>query len=393
MPSPLPAAWLSYAFRPFFLASALYAIVAILAWVAYLFGGWSIPLGWSPLHWHSHEMLYGWVAGAIAGFLLTAMTNWTGAPPLAGGKLLALLLLWVAGRLMFLTASIWPAWLVALVDLSFLATLAVYVAVVLVNHKNHRNLMLVGVLTVLLAGNGLMHLGFITGSSHWLNSGEQQGLSLVTLLMAIIAGRIVPAFTGNWLRLNGSNSLVRRPVWLDRAALLSIALLIPLDLLPASSSVTGPLAVFAGLTNGLRLALWQGVRTWREPLLWVLHLAYAWLALSLVFRGLSDLSLLSATHFWQHSLGLGAMATLILGVMTRVALGHTGRPLKLPRHAIWSYWLVTLATLLRLAASAQWLDYRWAVNLSALAWILAFGVFLAYYTTILITPRPDASRL
>ncbi|MEP4545433.1 MAG: NnrS family protein [Saccharospirillum sp.] len=392
MPSPLPAVWLSYAFRPFFLANALYAIVAILAWVAYLFGGWPIPLTWSPLHWHSHEMLFGWVPAAIAGFLLTAMTNWTGARPLAGGKLLALLLLWVAGRLMFLTASIWPAWLVALVDLSFLATLAVYVAVVLVSHKNHRNLMLVGVLTVLLAGNGLMHLGFITGSSHWLNSGEQLGLSLVTLLMAVIAGRIVPAFTGNWLRLNGKNSLVRRPAWLDRAALLSIALLIPLDLLPVSSSVTGPLAVFAGLTNGLRLALWQGVHTWREPLLWVLHLAYAWLGLSLVFRGLSDLSLLSATHFWQHSLGLGAMATLILGVMTRVALGHTGRPLKLPRHAIWSYWLITLATLLRLAASAQWLDYRWAVNFSALAWILAFGVFIACYTTILITPRTDAPR-
>ncbi len=386
------AAWLSYAFRPFFLANALYAIVAILFWVAYLFGGWSIPVGWSPLHWHSHEMLYGWVPAAIAGFLLTAMTNWTGARPLSGGKLLALVLLWTTGRVMFLSASIWPAWLLALVDLSFLGVLAVYVAVVLIDHKNHRNLVLVGVLTVLMAGNGLMHLGFITGSSVLLSSGEQLGLTLITLLMAVIAGRIIPAFTGNWLRMKGIASPVRRPIWLDRVALLSIALLIPLDVLPVSASITGPLAVFAGIANGLRLALWQGGRTLREPLLWVLHLAYAWLALSLIFRGLSDLSLLNATHFWQHSLGLGAMATLILGVMTRVALGHTGRPLKLPRFAILSYWLITLATALRLAASAQWLDYRWAVNASALAWVLAFGVFLACYTQILITPRPDAPR-
>jgi uncharacterized protein involved in response to NO len=111
--------------------------------------------------------------------------------------------------------------------------------------------------------------------------------------------------------------------------------------------------------------------------------------LSLVFRGLSDWSLISATHFWQHSLGLGAMATLILGVMTRVALGHTGRPLKLPAHAVWIYWLITVATVLRLAASTQWLDYRWAVNLSALSWVFAFGLFLACYARILVTPRPD----
>ncbi|WP_028672594.1 NnrS family protein [Saccharospirillum impatiens] len=390
MPQLSGTAWLSYSFRPFFLATALYAILAVLFWVAYLFGGWSLPIGWSPMHWHSHEMLYGWVPAAIAGFLLTAMTNWTGARPLSGAGLLALLMLWVAGRVMFLTASLWPAWLVALVDLSFLAVLTIYVAVVLIDHKNYRNLMLAGVLALLLTGNAVMHLGFNAGSIALLKSGEQLGLGLITLMMAIIAGRIIPAFTGNWLRLSGKTNSVRRPVWLDRLAIGSIALLIPLSLLPVGSRATGLVALLAGLTNGLRLVQWQGWRTLGEPLLWILHLAYAWLALSLVFRGLTDWSLLSATHFWQHSLGLGAMATLILGVMTRVALGHTGRPLKLPRGAVWVYWLITLATLLRLAASAQWLDYRWAVNLSALAWILAFGLFLACYTRILTSPRTDA---
>lgn len=391
MPALSGAAWLSYSFRPFFLATALYAIVAVLFWVAYLFGGWSLPIGWSPMHWHSHEMIYGWVPAAIAGFLLTAMTNWTGARPLSGAGLLALLLLWIAGRLVFLTASLWPVWVVALIDLSFLAVLTAYVAMVLIDHKNYRNLILVAVLTILMIGNGVMHLGFLTGSMMLLATAEQLGLNLVTLLMAVIAGRITPAFTGNWLRLTGNTNSVRRPIWLDRLAIGSIALLILLDLVPVNTGVTGLIAVIAGLANGLRLMHWQGWRVLGEPLLWILHLAYAWLALSLVFRGLSDWSLLSATHFWQHSLGLGAMGTLILGVMTRVALGHTGRPLKLPAYAVWIYWLINLATLSRLAASAQLLDYRWAINGSALAWILAFGLFLACYSRILVTPRPDAA--
>jgi len=391
MPTLSTAAWLSYPFRPFFMANALYAIVAILVWVTYLFSGWTIPVSWSPMHWHSHEMLYGWVPAAIAGFVLTAMTNWTGAKPLSGLGLLAMVMLWVAGRLMFLTASLWPTWLVALIDLAFLTALTLYVATILIRHKNHRNLVLVGVLALLLTGNAMMHLGFMTGSMALLNTAEQLGLGLITLLMAVIAGRIIPAFTGNWLRQNNKPGNVRRPAWLDRLALASIALLIVLDLLTVSLEITGLVALVAGVANGLRLAHWQGWRALGEPLLWILHLAYAWLALSLVFRGLTDWSLLSATHFWQHSLGLGAMATLILGVMTRVSLGHTGRPMKLPRYAIGSYVLITLATLLRLAAASQWLDYRWAVNLSALAWILAFGLFLACYTHILISPRTDTA--
>lgn len=385
-----PPVLLAYGFRPFFLLTGVYAVAVVLGWMGFLFGGWPLPLGWSPFKWHSHEMLYGLVSAAIAGFLLTAVTNWTGAPPLRGRRLLLLVLLWLAGRVFMWLASWIPAWLVALVDLAFLPVLALYLLRVLVRHNNRRNLVLVAVLTLLFVGNLLMHLGFASGRTGLLDTGEQLGFDLILLLMAVIAGRIVPAFSANWLRMQGgSPDWVTRSVWTDRIALISIALLIPLDVLGAPETMLGPILLLAAFSNGLRLWQWAGWRVRREPLLWILHLAYAWIVLGLLLRALALLTSVLPDSVWQHALGVGAIGTLLLGVMTRVAVGHTGRPLRLVPFGLGIYLAITAAVLLRLLVAVQTIDFRPGLSLAALAWVLAFGLFVVLYWPILSRPRAD----
>ncbi len=381
---------LAYGFRPFFLLTAAYAILVVPGWLGFLFGGWPLPVGWSPLKWHSHEMLYGLVPAAIAGFLLTAVTNWTGVPPLKGRHLLALVALWLAGRLLMWTVAWMPGWLVALVDLAFLAVLAGYLAQVLVRHGNRRNLVMVVVLSLLLTGNLLMHLGFITGRPGLLYTGEQLGGNLILLLMAVIAGRIVPAVSSNWLRIHGGDpERIIRSAWTDRIALISLGLLIPLDALGAPAILTGGAVLAAALANSIRLWQWHGWLVWREPLLWILHLAYLWIVLALLLRAAAALTDMLPPSLWQHTLGAGGMGILILGVMTRVALGHTGRPLKLVRYGLGIYLAIIAAALLRLLAAAQLIDYRLGVILAGVAWTLAFVLFLVLYWPILSSPRAD----
>lgn len=389
MHSALPAV-LAHPFRIFFLACGLYAIAAVMAWMAFLFGGWPLPIGWSPLQWHSHEMLYGFVTPAIAGFLLTAMTNWTGARPLQGTGLLALALLWLAGRLVMWFAGWLPAWLVAVVDLAFLPALALYAGRVLLRYNNRRNLILIAVLGLLFLGNLFMQLGFVTGRTEWLQLGQQQGFNMITALIVIIAGRITPAFTGNWLRNNGGN-----PAWvrswkpIDMLALFSVILLMIADWMSLPAVVTAVLALLAGLCNGIRLFGWAGWRAAREPLLWILHLSYLWVVIALLLRGSSAFIDGIAPTLWQHALGIGGIAALILGVMTRVTMGHTGRPLGLRPFGLWIYIAIIAATILRLMAAAGLSDYRMSVSLSAFFWVLAFSLFIVLYAPLLASPRAD----
>lgn len=380
---------LSHPFRVFFVLAAAYAVAVVIGWVAFLFAGWPIPVGWSPLQWHSHEMLYGFVTAAIAGFVLTAMSNWTSAPPLRGLPLLALVMLWLAGRLAMWFAGWLPGWLVALVDLAFLPVLATYVACVLIRHQNRRNLVLVVVLSLLFAGNLLMQIGFITANLGLLQLGQLQGFNVITALIVIIAGRIVPAFSGNWLRSQGADAgAVKTWGWLESLCLGSIVLLMVSDWFGVTT-LTGAIALLAGVANGLRLFGWAGWRTAREPLLWILHLAYLWVVVALLLRGGAVFSEGIPTTLWQHALGVGGIATLILGVMTRVAVGHTGRPLRLLRFGIVAYIAMIVATVLRLLAATGALDYRLGVSLSALAWVLAFSLFIVLYGPVLTGPRAD----
>ncbi|WP_116368770.1 NnrS family protein [Parahaliea mediterranea] len=383
------SALFAFPFRPFFLLCAAYGALSVGLWVAAVTGlGNPLPALPSP-QWHAHEMLYGFVPAAIAGFLLTAMCNWTGARPLAGPGLVALVLLWLAGRLAMCLQGALPYALVAALDGAFLPLLALYAGTVLWRSRNQRNYGLVAVLLALAVGNGLMHAAVVARQPALAATGLALGLDLIALLMVVVAGRITPAFSANWLRGRGGSTPAPAPAWVAYAAIGSLAAMALADLLRAPAAITGTLALLAGLANALRLLYWAGWRTVREPLLWILHLAYGFIALALLLRAALQFGLLHNPSLWHHSLGAGAIGILILGVMTRVSMGHTGRPLRLLPGGLLIFMSVILAALLRLAVAAGWLPYQGGLWASALAWIGAYVLFVLLYGPVLWAPRPD----
>jgi len=385
----LAAVLLAYPFRPFFLLTALYGVFIMVAWMGFFYGGWPLPLGVSPFRWHAHEMLFGLIPAAIAGFLLTAVTNWTGAPPLKGRGLLALVLLWVAGRGVMWTAGWLPGSLVAVVDLAFLIVLAAYAAGVLHRYGNRRNLVLVAVLAVLALANGLMHLEFL-GLIQTAVAGERLAMNVIALLMVVIAGRITPLFTAGWLRTGGGDPAhVHRSERVDQLALVSTALMVPADLVTGIPLLGAVVALLAAGINGFRLVQWAGWRTGAEPLLWILHVGYAWIVAALLLKGLAPFIDGLTPSVWLHGMGVGAVGTLLLAVMTRVSLGHTGRALRLPRFAVAIYVSILLAGGLRMLTAFGGIDFRLGLLLSALAWSIAFALFLILYWPILASPRVD----
>lgn len=387
--NPVPVL-LSHPFRPFFLLAGVYGALLAPVWLGVWFGALPLAQGVNPLYWHAHEMLFGLVSAAIAGFMLTAMSNWTGTAPLRGWGLAGLVILWLAGRLAMWQTGLFTPTVAALADLSFLLVMTLYVAKVIVESRNRRNLVMVAVLALLLVANLLMHLDFVSLVPGLAPKGERLAINLILLLIAVVAGRITPAFTTNWLKSQGGNGReVRSLPWLDRATLLSMALIIPADLVAVDSPATAVLALLAALLNGARLAGWGVWHCRREPLLWILHLGYGWLVVALVLKGLSPFVVGLPASVWLHAAGIGAMGTMIVGVMTRVALGHTGRPLALPPGALLIYGLITLAVLMRLISALGWVADRWPLIVSGVAFSTAFAVFLICYWRILASPRVD----
>ncbi len=377
---------LSYPFRIFFLACGIYAVLVIAAWLEIILGSLNLPLAWTPLYWHSHEMLFGVVTAAICGFLLTAICNWTGAQPLQGVGLMGLVSLWIAGRVVMWQGNYLPAELVILVDAIFLPVVTAYVTYILLRHGNKRNLILAAILTLLSLCNLAMHAGAYTNNSYWLWAGETCALGLITLIMVIIAGRIIPLFTTNGLRGQGFDvEKIKNSSLLSTLAIASTALLIPLNFF--TQYVIGVAALSAAVINALRLAQWASLATKREPLLWILHLGYAWIVIALLLKSMAAFNLWVSPSVWQHALGLGAMSSLILGMMTRVSLGHTGRPLSLPRSGVFIYVAISAAAIVRLLVALNWIDFQLGLIVTTCAWIAAFGIFTILYYPILTKPR------
>lgn len=383
------AVW-AFPFRPFFLATAMYAVLGLLGWLGILLLGWPLAGEFPPMQWHSHEMLFGMVPAAIAGFLLTAMCNWTGAAPLSGWRLGGLFALWLAGRVAMWMSAILPHGLIAFIDLGFLAVMALYAAWIIIGTGNFRNLPLVFVVTVLWLANALFHAGMATGDGELLRSAELATIGLITLLMVVIGGRITPAFTRNWLLRNGRDpSAVVTRRWVETLTIATTLGLIVFLLAGAPNWLIAPTAAAAALFNGLRLFAWSGWQTRSEPLLWILHVGYAWIPLGLALLAVQAGTGLIAPTVWLHALGPGAMGILIIGVMTRVSLGHTGRMLELMRGASMAYWLIIAAALLRILTAMNWIPWDLGVRSSTLAWVGAFAVFLWFYVPILTRPRAD----
>jgi len=386
---PEPSGLWERAFRPFFLGLAIHAALSVPWWVLVWLGILPAPAWLVPMWWHAHEMLFGLVAAAIAGFLLTASPVWTGGPALSGRPLAALVALWIAGRAVVAAAGVLPVWLVAVVDAAFLPAVALAVLRTLWGSGQTRNYAVVGIVLALAAANGLVHaeaLGLATGTA---GRGLRFAVDLVVVLILVVAGRITPAFTQNALRRRGVDRPVRTHPWLGALAIASAAALALATPILGRTPVIGLLALIAGLAAGARLVGWQTWQIRTDPLLWSLHAGSAWVAAGLVLVGVSDLAAVLPPTAGLHALTAGAMGATILAVMTRVGLGHTGRPLVLPRGAIWIYVLVHAGAVARVTATLVLGEGQRALLVgSGLAWAGAFGLFALRYGAILTRPRP-----
>ena len=375
----------SYGFRPFFFGGAAWAALAVALWLPQYFGELSLPTALSPLDWHIHEMIYGYATAVIAGFLLTAIPNWTGRPPVNGYPLAALFALWVAGRVAIAGSAIWGAWLAAVVDVAFLLIFAAVALAEIIAGKNWRNLRVLVLLGALIAGNIVFHVEAIRyGSADY---GVRIGVAALIGLIMLVGGRIVPSFTHNWLVRNNPGRLPQSFSRYDAATLGTSALAFAFWIALPQSVVTGVLLMVAGLLQAIRQLRWAGDRTIADRLVLVLHVAYGFAPIGFLLLGAA--ALWSST--WPKSAGVhawttGAVGLMTLAVMTRASLGHTGQNLValVPTQLI--YLCALTAALARIYAAFE--PSVLAYHVAAAAWFLAFGGFAAYFGPLLFGRPP-----
>jgi uncharacterized protein involved in response to NO len=388
---PASALW-SRGLRPFFLLAGVCAFALVPIWVAMLHGLMPAPTWLAPPWWHAHEMVFGFVAAAISGFLLTSVPAWTGAPPLSGVRLAALVGLWLAGRVAMALSGVLPPVWVAVVDVAHLPVLALLLARPLLRPGQARNRGFPLVLLALGAANLLTHLEAMRALGGVAHIGLRLAVYLVTLPIVIVGGRIVPAFTLNALRRAGVAAEVRTRPGFERVAVPAMLIFVATEIVAPRSVWSGAAAGIAALALVGRMSGWQSVRTRSDPLLWSLHVGYAWVPLGLGCIALADLFWLLPWTSGLHALTAGAFGSMILAVMTRAALGHTGRPLRAPPGIPLAYVLVSAAALLRTLAPLL-LPERvlGALVVSGALWATAFALFLVVYFPILTRPRLDAA--
>jgi uncharacterized protein involved in response to NO len=376
-------------FRPFFLLAAAHAVVFVLIWVCVLLGQISAPAWLWPTAWHGHEMLFGFCAAAIAGFLLTSVPVWTSTSALAGGRLAALAALWLAGRGAMAAAGSAP-WHAAAVDLAFLPGLALAIGPPIYRAGVRRNFGFpVGILALAVANAG-MHAEALGVTSGTAAVGLRAGVGLVTLLVVVIGGRVAPSFTTNALRRAGIAEIASPPAWAERTSVPAFLLFLAIDLALPASLWSGAAATLAAIVLAARMSGWRSRHALGDPLLWSLHLGQAWVVIGLLCLAAADLAGAWPRSVAVHALTAGAFGTMILAMMTRVALGHTGRPLVAPRSAVVAYGLVTLGALLRTAGVAALpADTLPLIALGGTLWAGAFAAFLTGYGRVLIAPRVD----
>lgn len=373
-------------FRPFFLGGALWAIIALALWLSVLAGQVTIPTAFDALAWHRHEMLFGFVGAVIAGFLLTAIPNWTGRLPIAGGPLASLFGLWLAGRLAVLLSGTLGPTVAAVIDVSFYLVLAAVAGREVIG-ANNKNVPIVGLVLLFGIANGLDHLAaagiFVDPALPW-----QLAVALVTMMISLIGGRIVPSFTRNWLAKRGNTEgLPGQPNRFDLVAIGLTALGLLAWIAAPSGWLPGSLLAIAAAAQAARLARWKGWKAAGDPLVLVLHVGYAWLPTGLALLAAFELGASLPQSAAVHALTAGAMGTMILAVMSRASLGHTGRELRAGPTTSVMYVLVTIGAALRVAASLGGVDYRMGMEVAGLCWIGSFVLFAFNYGPILFKPR------
>jgi len=380
-PAPGGFALWSLGFRPFYLLASGFAALSILLWICQYTGHLPAAYLRTPA-WHGHEMLYGYTVAVMAGFLLTAVRNWTGKPTPTGPALMALAALWVAGRVLVLTPFVIAA---AVVNAAFPVAIAIAIGAPLVQSRNRRNYFFIALLLLLGVAVLDFHLSTLNLLPWPHRASLQAGLDVVLFVMAVMGGRVIPMFTNNGVP--GTNA-TRHP-WVEKIALGSVLALLGADLLPLPATFVALLAFVAVAAHAARLYLWQSWRTARTPMVWVLHVAYGWIVIYLVLRGLAALGMVGEL-FAVHALTIGAIGGMTIGMMTRTARGHTGRPLAPDRFEVACYILVALAAAIRVFGG-MWLPgaYLATIIVSGTCWSAAFALYAIRYWPVLTQDRLD----
>lgn len=374
----------SHGFRPFFLFGALYAGLAVPLWLAALVSGVELRGAITAVDWHIHEMTFGYLAAIIAGFILTAVPNWTGRLPVMGLPLATLFLVWVAGRIAVAVAP--SLWIVLCVDASFLVILCAVVWREVIAGRNWRNLPVCVLITLFALANILFHLGLrFDGPSGY---GTRLALGVAALLIGMIGGRITPSFTRNWMARLNVKPLPAPFGRFDQFTLMCAGTGIVSWIVAPDASFTGYAVLLAGALHVVRLFRWHGELTLREPIVAILHLGYAWLALAFVLIGAailwpSTIEMSAALH----ALTAGAIGTMTLAVMTRASLGHTGRAIAANNSILAIYALVTFGAILRVGATLMPFPYEHTLLAGGFAWAAAFLLFFLSYAPILLGER------
>ncbi|MBL0319386.1 MAG: NnrS family protein [Alphaproteobacteria bacterium] len=365
-------------FRPFFLLGSICGLL-VLGYFIMLISGMAthLPSRWDMVEWHRHEMLFGFVGAIVAGFLLTAVPNWTGLPTVKGKSLAALTGIWCAGRVCVFISTSLPETLVMVVDASFFVGCALAIAPALIRSNNKRNYGFIVLLLLFALASALTH-------SDYADAGIRLGLGVVTIMMTLIGGRVIPFFTER--RLNIS---ITRTARIEKLTIVCTLLAVLCNVIIPDAPWLYVLFIAAGVVNLWRFSTWQTVKTLGIPLLWVLHVGYIWLIFSFFAKAAVLMRLSVPSAFATHSLTAGAMGILILGMIARVSLGHSGRPLEIGKAMHVAFVAINLAAFLRVFSWCLPMDTMTGFQLAALCWVMAYGIFVMIYTPILLRPRLD----
>ncbi len=375
---PFAPMWAS-PFRPFCALGMAYGVALMTLWVAARAGLAELPSGMlAGALWHGHEMLFGFAAAIICATVLTALPGWARTPEIHGAPLAGLVTLWLVGRAAFWGIGWLPSWLAIAADGALYAALLAVLAPQLWRVANRYYLLLLVVFAGMLAGDVL----FLTGRAE---SGLMTALYSVVLLFALKGGVFAPVFTGNHLRMTGRGDRAPFLMPLEFAAIGAIFVLAAVDLGGAPRDWRAAAALAAFAVHAVRLLRWQGWRVLDVPLLWTMHAGYAWMVLAFLLLGLGDLGVAGAARAWLHAFTVGALGSMMLGLMTRVALRHTGRPLELPAAIVGAYLLIHAAALCRVGAAIAGAGEPW-IAVAGLAWIAAFAIYLGCFGAILVSP-------
>ncbi|MFD2741155.1 NnrS family protein [Sulfitobacter aestuarii] len=378
----------SYGFRPFFLFGAVWALLAMGLWLLVLEGQIDLPSRFDPVSWHAHEFLFGYLGAVLAGFLLTAVPNWAGRLPIIGWRLAALFSLWCTGRAAVFFSAALPSAVAPVLDLAFPLVLGAVILREILAGRNWRNLIVLALLTVFALANGLFHLEALRGELAAQGFGLRLGLATAIMMIAVIGGRIIPSFTRNWLVRVENPARPAPPMQrFDQLTLLvSLPVLIFWVLLPEGVYTGGALLLF-GFGHLARQARWQPLQTTRDPLVWILHFAYAFIPAGAFALGFVQLAGGTGSAAAQHLWMSGALGTMTLAVMSRATLGHTGQALRADTVTVAIYLCIIAATLTR-SLAPLWPELT---RISGLLWLLAFVGFVLAYGPALWRPKSEVS--